>query len=371
MKEVFEISLWTFTIQLLENLCVLFTLITLFSQYAQLRLEINLDRKEINWAGILMFALLSAFTMGIPIQSSPEGVIFDLRLAVVILGSLYLGLRDGAILAILTIIIRCVVGGSGWILWAIPALLYGPVAYYIILHSKKRYLGLVLASTIGTFIYLLTLAALSWHYDWFQSISPYTAWSNFKVLAVSKFLCNALAVLLLDRALFKIVAMQKQFTNLTFLANTDDMTGLANHRRFQELLTNTLQDAAQNPVSVLMMDVDYFKIYNDTFGHQAGDVALKKVALAIKKCVRDSDIVGRYGGEEFIVVLPKTKPSEAFEIAERIRTSVQETQFLGRQVTVSIGVTTCSEADKSKENIIEEADTALYWAKNLGRNCVH
>jgi diguanylate cyclase (GGDEF)-like protein len=349
---------------------VLFTLITLFPKSAQLRLENSLDRKDVNWAGILMFTLLSAFTMAIPIQSSPEGVIFDLRLTVVILGSLYLGLRDGAILAVLTIILRFIVGGNGWVWWALAALLYGPIAYYIVLHTKKRYLGLVFASIVGTLIYLLALAALSWHYNWFQSISPFTAWSNFKVLAVSKFICNALAVLLLDRALFRVVSMQDHFTNLTFLANTDDMTGLTNHRRFQELLTNTLRDESQNPVSVLMMDVDYFKIYNDTFGHQAGDMALKKVAAVIKKCVRDSDIVGRYGGEEFVVVLPKTTTCEAFEIAERIRKSVQETQFSGRQVTVSIGVTTCSEMDKTKENIIEEADAALYWAKNLGRNCV-
>jgi diguanylate cyclase (GGDEF)-like protein len=124
-----------------------------------------------------------------------------------------------------------------------------------------------------------------------------------------------------------------------------------------------------------MLDVDHFKRFNDTFGHDAGDVVLKHIGEILKRSVRQGDVACRFGGEEFVVVLPGTGATEAFEVAERVRQSVQKlevmyrNQSLGRS-TVSLGIAVYPLAGETPAQLIEAADQALYAAKNAGRDRV-
>ena len=123
-------------------------------------------------------------------------------------------------------------------------------------------------------------------------------------------------------------------------------------------------------LSVLMLDVDHFKKYNDAFGHLAGDEALRLVAALLKDGVRLHDVVVRYGGEEFVVLLPATDATAAIEVAERLRSSIEQCSGLACPVTASFGVATADQDAMMIQNLVEQADQALYLAKESGRNCV-
>lgn len=159
---------------------------------------------------------------------------------------------------------------------------------------------------------------------------------------------------------------------LARLAITDPITELNNHRHFQDVLKIESQRALRHSrsLSLLMIDIDHFKKFNDRFGHPAGDKLLKEVSQRIIKSVRNLDTVARYGGEEFAVLMPDTLSEDAFKVGERIRQSLEATPFdvLHRPekvtVTISVGVASL----KPHQNLVEEADKALYKAKNSGRN---
>ena len=120
----------------------------------------------------------------------------------------------------------------------------------------------------------------------------------------------------------------------------------------------------------MMIDVDSFKSYNDSFGHTAGDLALKMVSSALKDTLRADDVAARFGGEEFAILLPRTSGEEAAAIAERIRSRVEHTAFPHRPITISVGVASHSNEFDSPKDWITAADMALYEAKGLGRNKV-
>lgn len=161
------------------------------------------------------------------------------------------------------------------------------------------------------------------------------------------------------------------------MATTDMMTKLKIHHFFQTILIEEIKRSLkyERPLSLIMSDIDHFKKFNDTYGHQAGDEVIKKVALIIKENIRLIDIGARYGGEEFAVILPKTDINEAIIVAERIRSCIEQTSFTFNGVTVgvsiSMGVTQYdSSIDMDKESLIERADKALYQSKKEGRNRV-
>lgn len=164
---------------------------------------------------------------------------------------------------------------------------------------------------------------------------------------------------------------------LSDLSLKDPLTLLANRRAFEENLERLCRQACRHdtPISLLMIDVDHFKPYNDTYGHQAGDVCLQKVAKALQQSShRAKDIVARYGGEEFSVILPETNSDEATIIAERIRNAVEVLKLKNvgspkGYVTVSIGVSTSKPGvDFASESLVAAGDEALYQAKENGRN---
>jgi diguanylate cyclase (GGDEF)-like protein len=124
-----------------------------------------------------------------------------------------------------------------------------------------------------------------------------------------------------------------------------------------------------------MVDIDWFKKLNDSYGHEVGNIVLKSLAQTIKKCVRDVDIFSRYGGEEFVVILPQTPQAEAFHIGGRIREQVEKTLIdtgpAGKlKITVSVGVSSYPENGKSEEELVSIADQAMYQAKGSGKNLV-
>ncbi|MDW8106172.1 MAG: diguanylate cyclase [Armatimonadota bacterium] len=159
---------------------------------------------------------------------------------------------------------------------------------------------------------------------------------------------------------------------LQSLAITDGLTGLHNHRAFQEHLEKQFNIALRDsrPLSLILIDVDHFKQYNDTFGHQAGDEVLRQVAQILREQVRDDDFVARYGGEEFVVVLPNLDAERAAAIAERIRYAIQHAIWKLRPVTASFGVASLQPDMETHRELVEAADKALYHAKRSGRNRV-
>jgi diguanylate cyclase (GGDEF)-like protein len=164
-------------------------------------------------------------------------------------------------------------------------------------------------------------------------------------------------------------------------ARIDGLTQIANRRRFDEYL---LQEwgrhiRMQQPLSLLLCDVDHFKLFNDSYGHQAGDECLKSVAKLINQCFRAGDLVARYGGEEFALVLPQTSRAGAVQVAERVRAAVATAVLphgkspVCDRVTVSIGVASTTPEPKGPADartLIEEADRQLYLAKHRGRDRV-
>ena len=154
------------------------------------------------------------------------------------------------------------------------------------------------------------------------------------------------------------------------LASTDALTGLANRRRIVEYLDATLSDVADGDaaLSVVLFDIDHFKAVNDRYGHDVGDEVLKRVAASAIEGLRSTDLIGRYGGEEFVIILPRTDADAALQIAERVRSRIEASRG-GTQpkVTVSLGVAT-TQGDDTGHVILKRADVALYAAKDAGRN---
>jgi len=172
--------------------------------------------------------------------------------------------------------------------------------------------------------------------------------------------------------------LQKANEKLSELASKDGLTGLYNHRFFQQQMNIEVSRAIryQRPLSFIMFDLDYFKKVNDQYGHPVGDMVLKAVADTVSKAVRKSDVVGRYGGEEFAIVLPETDLKGAVIFAERLRQRIEQltldTGDKSVSVTISLGLTTW-EAGKpvvDKASIIKAADKALYKSKENGRNTI-
>ena len=160
--------------------------------------------------------------------------------------------------------------------------------------------------------------------------------------------------------------------------NFDGLTNVYNHRYFQDKLKEKVEIGRKEnkPVSMIFIDIDYFKHYNDLYGHQKGDNILRELAEIVTKSVREKDVVARYGGEEFAVILEDTTERETLEIAERIRANVEETYFDGEEnqpkgkITASIGISVFPDKAKDELELIKSADDALYRAKFFNKNRV-
>ena len=208
---------------------------------------------------------------------------------------------------------------------------------------------------------------------------------NIELVARIRYHSRSYMTLLQRDAAYRALRVSQQQlldTNLVLqrLMNSDGLTGLSNRRHFDEYMElewrRSLRE--QNQLSLLMIDVDYFKAYNDSFGHLEGDEALRKVAAAIKDAsARPSDLPARYGGEEFALVLPNTSQGGARLVAEKLRMTVEALKVPhispseGSSLTISIGLSTMTPtAGSNCRELISAADKGLYSAKNNGRNQV-
>ena len=175
----------------------------------------------------------------------------------------------------------------------------------------------------------------------------------------------------------QLVVLQKELEALSF---KDGLTGVANRRMFDSILETEWAHARRNnqPLSLIMLDIDYFKPYNDRYGHVQGDACLKRVAQVLNSAAtRARDLFARFGGEEFVLVLPETDEKSAAKIAERCRNLIFKEQIAheaspaGQILTVSIGVSSITPSHQDDPvRFIEEADRRLYQAKQRGRNCI-
>ncbi|WP_151733612.1 histidine kinase N-terminal 7TM domain-containing diguanylate cyclase [Paenibacillus tengchongensis] len=161
------------------------------------------------------------------------------------------------------------------------------------------------------------------------------------------------------------------------LATIDSLTGISNRTHFLECSRRALEEAKESkaPLSIILLDIDFFKSINDRYGHQYGDQALQHIAAVCGRHLRGEDIFGRYGGEEFVICLPRIALKEAAMLAETIRQGIERSQLYTMsgaiQVTASFGVVEARRADTSLEELLSEADHALYSSKRNGRNAVH
>ena len=175
----------------------------------------------------------------------------------------------------------------------------------------------------------------------------------------------------------KYFIKSRDFEQQYRLATTDGLTELYNHRYFQEQMKRQIENSKryETEFSMIILDIDFFKKFNDTFGHQAGDAVLRQVAQTLKKNVRATDIVCRYGGEEMSIILPNTGKDVAYSTAEKICQRVSDRKFKlsndkETSVTISLGVATFPYDGQSASDIIDAADKRLYNAKHNGRNQV-
>jgi diguanylate cyclase (GGDEF)-like protein len=166
--------------------------------------------------------------------------------------------------------------------------------------------------------------------------------------------------------------IQVKSQELEFLANHDPLTMCLNRRSMDRRLTSLFnsKNTENGELSCMMVDIDHFKLVNDRYGHAVGDQVIKTVADVLKSSTRDSDLVARYGGEEFCVILPDTSQKVATEIAEKLRLSIEKSSCAGVKVTVSLGTSSLNQHPNKPDELVNQADKALYAAKQSGRNRV-
>ena len=183
--------------------------------------------------------------------------------------------------------------------------------------------------------------------------------------------------MLISAYVVKYILKSRDFENQYRLATIDGLTELYNHRYFQEQMLQQITNSKRynTEFSMIIIDIDFFKKFNDVYGHQSGDAVLKQVAAKLKKNVRSCDIVCRYGGEEMTIILPNTNYEDAHTTAQKICDLIAEKPFklVNNQesnVTISLGVSTYPQDGSTPSEIIENADKRLYVAKENGRNQV-
>lgn len=217
---------------------------------------------------------------------------------------------------------------------------------------------------------LINLALGIIHYLWPQLIVPFAAPQNKLIDLCAAILFSFTGMALL--AHYVSCAFAEERSRISELSVRDPLTGSYNRRFLTERLDKALAECerTKEPLSVLMMDLDHFKLVNDNHGHGFGDEVLKRFNIIAQSKLREYDVLARYGGEEFVSVLQHLDLQQAQEVAERIRSAVEAESFTsGDVVTVSIGVAEYQPGE-SRESLLDRADAQLYHAKRSGRNCV-
>ena len=355
--------------QLFINSCILITFISVsyifilnknISPNTSLLLKVLVGA----WSGLLGILLM---LFSVPIVSH---VIVDFRYLPILLSAIFGGLLAPVITSIIIGAFRVLYFGvsNASLIALIDAFILG--IGFNILYSTKASRK---AKWIYSIIYILIVTSIS------MIILIKNPSILFEILIV-----YSAAIVLVSYFIFKYLEYLSESVEfhekLKSEATKDFLTGLNNVRQFKRDFNNfTHQMITKNEyLSLLFLDIDFFKNVNDTYGHNSGDIVLKELAIILKNTCRDFDIISRNGGEEFSVILLDCEASHAVKIAELIRKSVENNNFyisdtVNICVTISIGVTTYPDITQNVDNLIENADTALYEAKRTGRNkvCVY
>jgi diguanylate cyclase (GGDEF)-like protein len=240
----------------------------------------------------------------------------------------------------------------------------------------------ILANRIGTnlFQYQINQRDIAVASRYFPNLDWYVVIEQDQTAALAEarktlLLNSAFGIALVALIVFSVISTVNLFqSKLEAMAIIDELTGLFNRRRFYNLFQREIAYAKryEQPLSLLMVDIDHFKKVNDQYGHPAGDRVLKKAAELMRQEVRAVDVVGRWGGEEFVILLHKTDPQQAFVTAERLRESIAAAEFdTGKKiihVTISLGIAGADYCNLDMEEMIKQADQAMYRAKQEGRN---
>lgn len=249
----------------------------------------------------------------------------------------------------------------------------GFVTNTLILLAVIATVGAIVMLSTSTVLALLstTLFGIAYLFVTYYVMDLYNLWIPVVLPVISIIIAFALSYLA------KYLIKSRDFEYQYKLATIDGLTELYNHRYFQETLKKQIEISKRygQPFSLIIIDIDFFKKFNDTYGHQAGDAVLRQVAQTLKRNSRTTDFVCRYGGEEMSIILPNTTAEEALFNANRINKAVAERDFQLNstetgKVTISVGVATYPDNAETAQELIEIADKGLYWAKEHGRNQV-
>lgn len=247
---------------------------------------------------------------------------------------------------------------------------------YDFIHSEdKEKLNMALLSTKQSFDQNITsyrIRRKGGQYVWFETTLKSI---RDKVGNPIEMICVSRDITLRKKIEYNLISANKKFKNLTY---TDGLTQIPNRRYFDETVKKYYEKAfsASKYISLIIIDVDYFKEFNDTYGHLEGDECLKIVANTLKQTVRkNSDVVSRFGGEEFAILLPETDELGAMLVAKKLKTKIEELKILNKNskannfVTISLGINTIIPSSENEyDRFINNADKALYMAKENGRN---
>jgi len=226
---------------------------------------------------------------------------------------------------------------------------------------KSAIAGLLTTANIAIIYLLLNIIAFQKFYLWVNIAMPLTC----------------LVITITITFMLKYFLSNKDYEKTYALATTDSMTGLYNHRFFQDHMRHSIEQSNRfkHKFSLLLIDIDFFKKFNDSHGHQAGDEVLRQVARKLKKNVRTVDVVARYGGEEMAIILDRANEEEALLVAQKIVRAIAEEAYpiaegVSKHITISCGVSTYPTHGETPSQLIEFSDLGLYRAKENGRNQV-
>jgi diguanylate cyclase len=349
----------------LENMALIIALMYLGLR-AKEALFIDLSNPIRDMWMVSMF--IGFLTFSIMYNAFPyQGMRLDLREVPIYFISYAGGWQFGILSAIFPMIYRGYMGGPTVVLGIIQAIIL-PIVIGGLFHDRK---------TAGKQLLLLNLRRMMIGFFVFETIKSVWMFATTPatpLIVLSMFLFATIAMLsmaLIMNGENRNLILRKE---LEFYSNQDPMTHLPNIRFFKNNVNRVV--AQKEAMAVVMLDVDYFKVYNDTHGHQKGDAVLRSIAQIMKDSTRKEDFVARYGGEEFIICLANPEDAhEACRMAESIRQTIEDFHFEGEtlqpegKLTVSMGIS-FSNGYKALDHLIEEADNALYQSKRHGRNRV-
>jgi diguanylate cyclase len=310
---------------------------------------------------IIIVTIISASMLYFPIAFGEYH--FDFRVLPLMLLTFILGWRYTIPALIIVSMVRLNMGGQG----AIPGVIFGMLIPTIVamLFSKGSIVKMKLSR------YLLGSTAVILTSDIFIIIAVPNGFEVFKEIFPLRFLFFMFSSYFIYLMIMENRKRMELQEKLQFFANHDPLTGLYNNRRFFEIIKETTKKKTE-PYYIAMLDIDYFKKINDTFGHVSGDKILSTLSDKLLTYSNDNFTVGRYGGEEFIIHLSSYTPMEALNLLEQVRNEIERTTFYTHDnqpmnLTVSIGFTSFTDSENMKVTI-DAADQELYKAKNGGRN---